>query len=463
LNNTNSIPAALPVVTTLPPALLLLATLLVVIGLILLITRWRMPAFIALLIASLVLGACAGLNVAQICKAFQEGVGAVLGPIVIIIGLGAVLGKLLAESGGAQQIADRLLRLFGPRHLPWAMLLLGFVVGIPTFFTVGLILLAPILFAVREKSDLPFLHIAIPMLAGLSAAHGFVPPHPGPMVAVGILNADMGKTIFYSLLIGAGAAVLSGPVLRCVCAAWNEIRPASVLGKQFASVGNPAKPPAFWPTLITILLPVILIMAATGAELIFAPGHPIRRIATALGTPLGAMLIAVLIAFWLFGTARGFDRKTILKFAEDCVAPVAVIVLVVGAGGGFNKVLVVSGVGDAIAEFARNIRVSPLIFGWLVAAAIRVATGSATVAVTTAAGIVAPVAATTPGVNVELLVIAMGAGSLILSHVNDAGFWFVKEYLGLSATETLKSWTVMETVLAVTGLVLTLLADQILR
>jgi GntP family gluconate:H+ symporter len=437
---------------------LLLCALAVVGGLILLITRWKIPAFIALLLASLAAGLCAGLSVGEICKSFQEGVGSVLGSIAVIVGLGTVLGKLLAESGGAQQIAQRLLGLFGPRHLSWTMLLLGFVVGVPVFFGVGLVLLAPILYAVRDKTETSFLRLAIPLLAGLSAAHGLAPPHPGPLAAMEILKADAGKTVFYSLLIGAGAAVVSGPLLCRVCApSWNRIEPVSALGRQFtASAKNP---PPFWPTLLTVLLPVLLMMLATAADLSLAPGHPVRKVADALGAPLGAMLIAVLLAFRILGTGRGFDRKTILKFTEDCMAPIASILLVIGAGGGFSKVLVAGGVGDAIADFARHAPVSPLVFGWLLAAVIRVATGSATVAITTAAGMVAPLAAA-GGVNRELLVIAMGAGSLVLSHVNDGGFWLVKEYLGLSVGDTLKSWTVMETTLSVAALLLALLMNM---
>ena len=440
---------------------LLLCTLLVVIALIWLITRWRVPAFIALLLASLGIGACAGLSAGQISKAFQDGVGAVLGSIAMIVGLGTILGKLLAESGGANQIAGRLLTLFGERRLSWTMLLLGFVVGIPVFFSVGLVLLAPILYAVHQKSSVPFLYLAIPLVAGLSAAHGLVPPHPGPMVAIEMLKADAGKTVFYSLLIGSVAAIVSGPLLCLLSRPWSQIRPTNPLAQNFAA-SPPKDLPPFGPTLLTVLLPVILMMLATGADLIFVATHPLRRIADALGTPLFALVISVFAAFRLLGTSRGFDRKAILKFCEECMAPIAPILLVVGAGGGFNKVLVASGIGDAIAEFAKGAPVSPLVFAWLIAAAIRIATGSATVAIATAAGIVAPLAASLPGVHRELLVITMGAGSLILSHVNDGGFWFVREYLGLSVSETLKSWTVMETVLSVTALALTLLADQLL-
>jgi len=326
----------------------------------------------------------------------------------------------------------------------------------------------------------PFLHLAVPLLAGLSAAHALVPPHPGPMAAIELVKADVGKTLAYSLAVGAGAVIISGPMLCHLCSGWKTIEPAGALGTQFVSPhepeeikirikiksGNlgtelvsPRQPkgqPGFWPALLTVLLPVLLIMLAAAADLLLRPEQAARKIADAFGTPLGALLVSVLIAFRTLGAACGYDRKTLLKFTEEGLAPVASILLIIGAGGGFGRVMVASGVGGALSELARRAPVSPLIFGWLIAAAIRIATGSATVAIITAAGIVAPVAVATAGLNRELLVIAMGAGSVILSHVNDGGFWLVKEYLGLSMSDTFKSWTLAETVLSVSALALTL-------
>lgn len=440
---------------------LLACTALVILALIVMVARFRVPAFIALLLASLIVGACAGLKVEQTAKAFQEGVGNILGSIAMIVGLGTVLGKLLAESGGAQLIAERMLGFAGERQLPWMMALLGFVIG-PVFFSLGLVLLAPVLFAVHRKSKLPFLQLAVPLLAGLSAAQGFVPPHPGPMAAISLLKADVGKTLACSLLIGMGAVVISGPLLCYVCSWWKNLEPDEAVTRQWEFHSQAKTPPGFWPALLTILLPVLLILAATTTDLLLAPDASLRKIADALGTPLGALLISVLIAYRVLGTACGFDRATLLKFTEDCMSPIAAILLVIGSGSGFSKVMTAGGVGDALAEFARHAPVSPLIYGWFIAAVIRVATGSATVAIITTAGIIAPVAAATPGLNLNLLVIAMGAGSLILSHVNDGGFWLVKEYLGLSMYDTFKSWTVAETVLSVSGLLLTLLLSSII-
>jgi len=452
-----------PIQAAISQSQLLICTLLVVVGLIFSVTRLQLPAFIGLLVASLIVGVCAGLSVREAANAFQEGIGLVLGPIALVIGLGTILGKLLAESGGAQQLADRLFAMTGPRHIPWTMLFLGFLVGIPVFFGVGLVLLAPILYAVRDRTNTPLLHLAIPLLAGLSAAHGLVPPHPGPMAAIGLLKADAGKTVWYSLLIGAGSAIVAGPALCRVCGFWKKFESAGNLVQQLRPANSPAKLPPFWQTLLTILLPIFLMLLATGADLCLPPSQPVRKLADALGTPLGAMLLSVFVAFRVLGTGCGFDRKTILKFTEDCLAPIAMILLVVGAGCGFSRILVVSGAGTAMAEFAGHGGVSPLILGWIIAALIRVATGSATVAISTAAGLVSPMAAAAPGTNMELLVIAIGAGSLVLSHVNDAGFWWVKEYLGLSTGDTIKSWTIMETVLSITALLLSLGLDKLTR
>jgi len=324
------------------------------------------------------------------------------------------------------------------------------------------VLLAPVLFAVRERSKLPFLHLAVPLLAGLSAAQGFVPPHPGPMAAIKLLGADLGKTLALSLVVGTGAFIISGPLLCSVCPWWKSIEPSGAAGRQFEFHHQAKFPPRFGWALLVVLLPVLLILAATVADLLLASDQMTRKVADALGSPLAAMLLSVLLAYRALGTNCGFDRPTLLKFTEECLTPIAGILLVIGCGSGFGKVMSASGAGDAIAAFARNARVSPLIYGWLIAAVIRIATGSATVAIITAAGIVAPAVAGDLALNRNLLVISMGAGSLILSHVNDGGFWLVREYLGLSVADTFKSWTLAETVLSVSGLLISLLLNALI-
>jgi GntP family gluconate:H+ symporter len=446
---------------------LLLIALIAVVGLILLIARFKLNSFVALMLASLFVGVCSGMRLADVPRSFLEGMGKVLGEIAMVIGLGTILGKMLAESGGAEVIATRLVRSLGEKRLPWAMMLIAFIVGIPVFFSVGLVLLAPIVFTLARETKTPLLRLGIPLVAGLSVVHGLVPPHPGPVAAIGIFNdfagkVDMGKTILYSLLIGLPAAMLAGPLLGRFVSSRTAVELGGV-AEQLLQATRPKNPPGLSVTVLTILLPVLLMLLATAGRLVLPEGHWLRQGTDFVGNPSVAMLVAVLFSFYSFGFGRGFNRDQLSKFSNDCLAPVALMLLVVGAGGGFSKVLSECGVGKAIAELARGANLSPLLLGWLVAALIRVATGSATVAITMAAGIVAPLAAGTPGVNLELLIIAMGAGSLILSHVNDGGFWFVKEYFNLTVPQTLKTWTVMETIISVVALILTLLLNSALK
>ncbi len=390
--------------------------------------------------------------------AFQDGMGAVLGSIAAVVGLGIVLGKMLEVSGGAGVVASTLIRALGEHRLPWAMLVIALIVGLPVFFTVGLVLLAPILFAVARETRTPLLSLGIPLLAGLSVMHGLVPPHPGPMVAAEMFKADIGLTIIYSLIVGIPTGIVAGPVFGAYIA--RRIHVAVPDAAPEASLSSRRSLPGFGITLLTIVLPVALMLLATVADVLLPPTDRLRQIADFVGHPIVALVVAVLFSFYTFGAARGFDRDAIHRFSNECLAPAAAILLVVGAGGGFNRVLVTSGVGPAIASLATSAHISILILGWLVAALIRLATGSATVAITTAAGIIAPIAATQT-VNAELLVLAMGAGSLIASHVNDAGFWFVKEYYGMTVPQTLRTWTVLETIIAVVALVFVLLLDLV--
>lgn len=441
-------------------ASLLWIALLGVVGLVVLIARFKLNSFIALALASLAVGLCTGMKLPAIATSFTEGVGKVLGDIAMVIGLGTVLGKMLAESGGAEVIARALIRALGERRLHWTMMLVAFIVGIPVFFSVGLVLLAPILFTVARETKMPLLHLGIPLLAGLAAAHGFVPPHPGPMAAIGILHADVGKTIFYSLLVGFPTAAIVGPLLGKRIAGNVQVQPGG-LPDQLAVRSVRKNLPGFGQTLFTIVLPILLMLLASGADLALEKKNDLRGWLDLVGSPLVAMLLTVLLSLYTFGAKCGFNRQQLLRFSEDCLGPVAMVLLVVGAGGGFGRVLVASGVADAIAALAQNIHLSPLLLGWVVAVLIRVAQGSATVAITTAAGIVGPIAASTPGTNLELLVIALGAGSSFLSHLNDGGFWLVKEYFNLTVPQTLKTWSVMVTIKSVVGIVLVMLLDTL--
>ena len=442
-------------------ATLLLWTLIVIVFLVLLISKYKWNPFVTLLISALLLGLLAGMKPLDVVSSITGGLGGTLGTIAIVIGLGTMLGKMMAESGGAERIATTLIDRFGEQRVHWAMMLVGFIVGIPVFFEVGVILLIPIVFPVAKKTNMSLLQIGIPILAGLSTVHGLVPPHPAPMIAIDAYGADLGRTILYSLLVGLPVAIIAGPLFGKYIGKRIDLQPPAELAEQFA-VKEGRKLPSFGMTLFTILLPVILMLIGSLASIIDPKAtSPITLFCEFIGHEIMALLIAVVFSFFSLGYSRGFSKHDISKFTSECLAPIASIVLIIGAGGAFKQVLINSGVGQAIAEMATGANINIIFFSWLVAALIRVATGSATVAMTTAAGIVAPVLALTPGANVELAVLATGAGSIVLSHVNDAGFWMVKEFFNMSVPQTLKSWTAMETILSVVGLVLILILSFI--
>lgn len=415
-----------------------------------LITIVRLPAFLALAAGALAVGLAARMPFADITRSFQSGVGDTLGFVAMVIGLGTVIGKLLAESGGSAVVSNALVRVMGEKRLDWAMMLSGFVIGLPVFFQVGLVLLAPVLFTVVQQTGVPLLGLGLPLVAGLSTAHGLVPPHPGPVAAMAQLQADPGRTLIYSLIVGFPTAIVAGPlfsrfITRRVSADLGAIA-AQLAG---GATTSPAPPLAI--TLLTILMPVLLMLAAALAQAALPPGG-LRAALEFAGTPLMAMLLSTLLALVTFGAARGFSRDRILAFAEESLPPIASVLLVVGAGGGFGRILDTAGVDTAIAQAMSGMALSPLVLGWTIASLLRISVGSATVAVVTAAGIMAPIAAAVPGMNRELLVVAIGAGSLIAGHVNDGGFWLVKGYLNTSVPQTLATWTILETLVAVCGL-----------
>jgi GntP family gluconate:H+ symporter len=437
----------------LPPvdvtSLLLVAALGVAL-VVLLITWVRIPAFIALAAGSFFVGLGARMPLADIPRAFQQGVGDTLGFIAMVVGLGTVIGKLLAESGGAVVVSRVLVGALGEKRLDWAMLLSGFLIGLPVFFQVGLVLLAPVLFTAIRQTGTPMLRLGIPLIAGLSVSHGLVPPHPGPLAAIERLGADTGRTLFYSLIIGLPVAMAAGPMFGRFISRRVQVDVGGLADQLSTAVAAP-RTPSLAITLMTILMPVLLMLLAALAQATLADG-PLRQWLAFAGSPLVAMLVAALLALYTFGTACGFDRGRLLRFAEESVPPIAGVLLVVGAGGGFGRVLDAAGVDTAIAQSMSGMQLSPMVLGWVVAALLRVSVGSATVATVTAASIMAPIATAMPGTNKDLLVIAIGAGSLIASHVNDGGFWLVKEYFNMSISQTVATWTVLETIVSVLGL-----------
>ena len=435
---------------------LLLFALGAVVTLIVLIARFKLHPFVALILVSLGLGVAAGMPLGGAVKAFQDGVGTVLGFIAVVLGLGTMLGKLMAESGAATRIATTLIDLFGERRVHWAIMFVAFIIGIPVFFQVGFVLLIPLVFTIARRTGTSLVKIGISLVAGLSVVHGMLPPHPAAMLAVAAYNADVGLTILYGIIVGLPTAALAGPVFGSWVAPRIILPPDNPIAEQLGGEST-QETPGFGISIFTVLIPVILMLLASAADAFLDETSAARAALHFVGQPIVALLLALLFSFWSLTRARKFTREEVLKFCNDCLAPTATIVLVIGAGGGFNNVLVQSGVGRAIAAIAVGSHASPLLLAWTVAALIRVATGSATVAMTTAAGIVAPIAVATPGTNAELLVLATGAGSLVLSHVNDAGFWLIKEFFNMTVPQTLRTWTVAETIIGVTGLVLTLL------
>ncbi|MFJ8441823.1 GntT/GntP/DsdX family permease [Kitasatospora griseola] len=435
---------------------LLVAVLLSIGAIVLLITKFKLHPFLALTLGSGLLAAVAGAPFDKLLSSFSTGFGSTVASVGLLIGLGAMLGKLLADSGGANIIADTVLARTGPKMLPWAMALIAAVLGLPLFFEVGVVLLIPIVLLVARRGNVPLMRIGIPALAGLSVLHGLVPPHPGPLVAVDALKADLGVTLALGLLIAVPTLIVAGPLFSRFAQRW--VGPLEIPADTTpAETVKHEKTPRFGAVLATILLPVVLMLGKALADVaIDDPKATVQRFFDFIGSPLIALLAATLLAMVTLGRAAGFDKAKISATVGNSLGPIAGIVFIVGAGGGFKQTLIDVGVGQAVSDWSGKWHISALLLGWLIAVLIRLATGSATVATITAAGIVGPLAADMSTTHAALMVLAIGAGSLFLSHVNDAGFWLVKEYFGMSVGQTLKSWSVMETVISVVAIALIL-------
>ncbi len=436
-------------------AFLLIAALVSVIALVVLIARFKINPFIVLMTVSIALALAAGMPPQSIVKSFETGVGTTLGHIAIIVALGTMLGKMMAESGGADRIAHTLIQLFGEKRVPWAMVMVGFLVGLPVFFEVGFVLLVPIAFNVARRTGTSLILVGLPMVAGLSVVHGLVPPHPAAMLAVTAYNADVGRTFLLAVLVGVPTAIIAGPLFAKLIAPHIQLDTYNPIAAQLIDDTPKQNLPSFGLTVGTMLLPIALMLVGSWADSFSKPQTYLNGILHMIGSADVALLVGAVASFITLGTMRGFSREAILKFSDQCLAPTATITLLIGAGGGFGRILQDSGTSQAIINLALHAHISILFSAWLVAAMVRLATGSATVAMTMASGIVAPIALHT-GVRPELLTIATGAGSLIFSHFNDGGFWIVKEYFGMSVSQTLKSWSIAETIISVVALVLTL-------
>jgi len=425
---------------------------------VLLIVWLRLHAFLALTIGALVVGVGSGIPLGKVTASYEAGVGGVLGYVGVLIALGAMVGKLLADSGGADKVVDTLLR-GRPATLPWKMALIAAIIGIPMFFEIGLVLLIPVVMLAVHRSKGPAMRLGIPALAGLSVLHGFIPPHPGPLAAIGLLHANVGLTLALGLVVALPTVAIAGPLYGAIAA---RLVPIGAAGaglavtqggaKAGADDARAARSPSFGAVMATLLFPLVLMLAKAGADVGLDKASPARPVLDFIGDPVFALLMAVLVAMVTFGTAVGFTPAVLGKKIGASLMPVVGVMLIVGAGGGFKQALVDGGTGAAIAKIALAAGLSTLLLGWIVAVLIRLATGSATVATVTAAGIVAPLAAGLAPAHLSLVVLAIGAGSVFFSHVNDAGFWLVKEYFGLSVGETIKTWSAMETVISLVGL-----------
>ncbi|MFC9796181.1 gluconate:H+ symporter [Streptomyces sp. NPDC127584] len=429
---------------------------------VLLITKFKLHAFLALTIGSLALGAFAGAPLADTIKSFTTGLGNTVAGVGVLIALGAILGKLLADSGGADQIVDTILARASGRAMPWAMVLIASVIGLPLFFEVGIVLLIPVVLLVAKRGNYSLMRIGIPALAGLSVMHGLIPPHPGPLVAIDAVGANLGVTLALGLVVAIPTVIIAGPVFSRYAARWVDI-PAPENMIPVRPSEDLEKRPGFGVTVATVLLPVVLMLVKALVDIVVDdPENGVQKVTDVIGSPLIALLAAVIVALFTLGRAAGFTKERLSSTVEKSLAPIAGVLLIVGAGGGFKQTLIDIGVGQMILEFSENWSIPALLLAWLIAVAIRLATGSATVATISAAGLVAPLAEGMSTTETALLVLAIGAGSLFFSHVNDAGFWLVKEYFGMTVGQTIKTWSVMETIISVVGIVFVLLLSLVL-
>ncbi len=426
--------------------------LIVVLGiclLLVLILVFKFNSFLSFVIVSISVALAEGMTLDQAVLSIEKGIGNTMGFLVLILCLGSMLGKLVSESGAAQRITTKLVNAFGLKHIQLALMLTGFIVGVSLFYDVGFFIMIPLVFTVAASTGLPLLYVGLPMLAALSVTHGYLPPHPAPTAIVGVFNADLGKTLVYGIIVAIPAIFISGPILSKAL--------SKIEAKPFAEFVN-VKPltddemPGFWTSFFSALLPVLLITIATIAGFLLPEENFVRKVLGWIGNPVFAMLLSVLFAIYTLGIARGRKITDIMNSLAHSVTSITMIMLLIAGAGALKQVLIDAGVSNYIGGLLSESTLSPLFLGWLIATILRFCVGSATVAGITAAGIVLPLV-TAGAVKPELMVLAIGSGSLMFGHVNDGGFWLFKEYFNLSIKDTLKSWCVMETSIGIMGLI----------
>ena len=460
---------------------LVLAALAGIALIVVLITVAKLHPFLALIFGGLTVGIVAGVNIGDVLESFADGFGTTAAGVGVLIALGAMFAKLLADSGGADEIVDTIVGHASPRALPWAMALVGAIIGLPMFFEIGLVLLMPVIYLVARRSQLSLVTVGIPALAGLSAMHGLVPPHPGPLTAIDLLGADLGITLALGVAVAIPTVIVAGPLFGKLAGRWvvldvpdrfdaddfsgnggagaaaGEVEAGGSGAATQTATRTQRQRPSFGVTLFSVLLPVALMMGKALVDIfIDDENNLLRQTFDIIGRPLMALLIAVVVGMFTLGRGAAMTRDQIAKCLETSLPPVAGIILIVAAGGGFKQVLVDTGIGTKLAEWATAANISVILLAWVLAVLIRLATGSATVATITASSLMLGLVEGMSTGEISLIVLAVGAGSVFFSHVNDAGFWLVKEYFGMSIGQTIKTWSLMETVLSVTGLVLVL-------
>ncbi|WP_130831935.1 gluconate:H+ symporter [[Erwinia] mediterraneensis] len=430
-----------------------------VILLLILMIIFKVNGFIALIFVSAVVGIAEGMAPLEVVTSIQKGVGSTLGSLALILGLGAMLGRLVSDTGAAQRVASTLIHAFGKERLQWALVITGLIVGLAMFYEVGFVLLLPLVFTIVAAAGLPLLYVGVPMVAALSVTHCFLPPHPGPTAIATIFGANLGTTLLYGFIITLPTVIVAGPIFSRFLKGFEKSPPEGLYNPKIFPENEM---PGFWTSIFAAVIPVVLMAFAAVCELTMPKENPVRQFFEFIGNPAVALFIAVVIAVFTLGLRNGRKMEEVMDMCGDSIAAIAMIVFIIAGGGAFKQVLVDSGVGNYIADMMKNSSLSPLLMCWTVAAMLRIALGSATVAAIPTAGIVMPIIAATHA-DPALMVLAVGAGSVIASHVNDPGFWLFKGYFNLSVVETLKTWTVMETLISILGLAGVLILDMLLH
>jgi Gnt-I system high-affinity gluconate transporter len=408
----------------------------------------KLNSFVSFIIVSLAVALAEGMTIDKAVISIENGIGSAMGYIVLVLGFGAMLGKLVSESGAAQRITAKMVSIFGIKHIQLALMITGFIVGVSLFYDVGFFVMIPLIFTVAASTRLPLLYVGLPMLAALSVTHGYLPPHPAPTAITAMFHADMGKTMVYGIIVAIPAIIISGPVLSRILSKieakpLNEFRNQKILKEE--------ELPGFWVSFFSALLPVIIISVSTISGFLLSEDNAVRKTLSYIGNPVIAMLLSVMFAVFTLGLARGRKMTDITNSLSHSVASITMIMLLIAGAGALKQVLIDGGVSKYIGELLSQSTLSPLFLGWLIATVLRFCIGSATVAGITTAGIVLPLVSGTT-VKPELMVLAIGSGSLMLGHVNDGGFWLFKEYFNLSIKDTLRTWTIMETSIGISGL-----------